>query len=101
MPSARFWPDQKLPAGLDISTDYERHVHGVTRLHDAGWHKAHGYVWHGGAWVHEIEVRGARNRADAIEEYNVAKRLAGLAQAATRYGPQPLADVEDHLMAAE
>lgn len=118
MPAPRFWPGQKLPDALLVEPDYERAYlwdgYGppeAFRPHDADWHRSHGYVWDGGAWVFEIQMRNSQNYADAIVAEKEANRLAEIAarearrfakleDAAMTYGPQPLDD-EPELMAAE
>lgn len=87
MPGPGYWPNGAFPVGLEVSQDYPR-AQPEDKPHDAAWHRAHGYTWNGSAWVHEVEIRSAQNRADAIEAYNKAKRLAGLENAAMWYGPQ-------------
>lgn len=119
MPAARYWPSGQLPAGLEISPDYERSYvwagygppeadcwaehKAEFKPRDAPWHKDHGYVWDGKTWRFEIEVRNQQNREDAIassRDYAIHNRNAR-ESAALNYGPQPLAEVEPLLMAAE
>lgn len=70
VPSASYWLEGRLPTGLKITPDYPRHVPGVEPLaRDAAWHRAHGYVWHGGQWLHEVEATVAGARADGEFAY--------------------------------
>lgn len=107
MPAARYWPAGALPAGLAISDDYAREWSGYgppqPLLRDAAWHLARGYAWDGSEWRFEIEVRNQQNREDAIassRDYAIHNRNAR-ESAALNYGPQPLAEVEPQLMAAD
>lgn len=77
MPAARYWPEGRLPTGLEITPDYPR-AEPSDKPHDARWHRERGYSWDGKGWRFEIEVRNALNQSDAIEAERESKLLAEL-----------------------
>lgn len=80
MPAARFWPGGVLPSRLIVHADYVREDINNPAHRDAAWHRANGYVWHGGEWLREVEVRLESIRLEAIEDYraviNGTQRMA-------------------------